>query len=97
MKQMIQQIIDDTLKSPNGKFSRKSLTMFSSWIMAILTGTFITLSDYIIKQEINKYAIDVFYGFLLLAGGTSVITVWDKIKNKNNGQDYTTENTDPTS
>ena len=33
-------ILEDTLKSPNGKWSRKSLTMFSSWIMAILSGIF---------------------------------------------------------
>jgi hypothetical protein len=97
MMKEIYKIINDTLKGPTGKYSRKSLTMFSSWIMAILTGVYITLSDYIINQEINKYAIEVFYGFLLLAGGTSAITVWDKIKNKNNGQDYTTEDTDPAS
>jgi hypothetical protein len=81
---MINQIINDTLKSPDGKWSRKSLTMLSAWIMAILSGIFILISDYFLSEEINKYAIDVFYGFLLLAGGTSAMTVWDKVRNKVN-------------
>jgi hypothetical protein len=83
-KSTLNQIIDDTLKSPDGKWSRKSLTMLSAWIMAILSGIFILISDYFFSEEINQYAIDVFYGFLLLAGGTSVMTVWDKVKNKVN-------------
>lgn len=78
----IQSIINDTLKAPNGKWSRKSLTMFSSWVMAIFSGIFILISDSLLSKEINRYAIDVFYGFLLLAGGTSAMTVWDKIRNK---------------
>lgn len=79
MKEMLK-IIKDTLTSPDGKYSRKSLTMFSAWIMAILSGVFILISDFFFPKEINQYAIDVFYGFLLLAGGTSVMTVWDKIR-----------------
>lgn len=82
MKNIINKIIDDTLKTPSGKFSRKSLTMLVSFIMAIISGIFISISDYILGKEINKYAIDVFYGFLLLAGGTSAMTIWEKIKNK---------------
>ena len=75
-------IINDTLKGPSGKYSRKSLTMFISFVMSILSGVFILLSDKFLSKEINQYAIDVFYGFLLLSGGTSVMTVWDKFKNK---------------
>ena len=82
MKKIIYTIINDTLKSPNGKWSRKSLTMFTSWIMAILSGVFILISDRILTKEINQYAIDVFYGFLVLSGGTSIMTVWDKLRNK---------------
>lgn len=84
---MLLNIINDTLKAPNGKWSRKSLTMFSSWIMSILSGSFILVSDYFLKKEINQYAVDVFYGFLLLAGGTSAMTVWDKIRNKVNNKE----------
>jgi hypothetical protein len=77
-------LVDDTLKSPNGKWSRKSLTTFISFGFALILGTYIVVSDYIIDREINKYAIEVFYGFLILGGGTLGLTVYDKIKNKNN-------------
>lgn len=57
-------IIDDTLKT-NGKFSRKSLTIFVTFVFVILLGTFITISDFILKKEITRYAIDVFNSLLL--------------------------------
>jgi len=78
---MIQKIIDDTLKF-NGKWSRKSLTMFASFVMANLVGLWIVVSNYITANPVNEYAIEVFYGFLLLAGGTSFLTVYDKLKGK---------------
>lgn len=71
-------ILKDTLKSPNGKWSRKSLTMFVSFITSIILGTYIVISNYITETPINQYAIDVFQGFLLLTGALSGITVWDK-------------------
>lgn len=76
-------IFNDTLKSPNGKYSRKSLTMFASFIISTIIGAYIVVSNYITETPINQYAIEVFYGFLLLSGGTSVMTVWDKFKNGN--------------
>jgi hypothetical protein len=69
----MKKIIDDTLKSPNGKWSRKSLTMLVSFIVTISLGIKIVFS-----KEINTNAIDVFQGFLLLVGALSGITVWDK-------------------
>jgi hypothetical protein len=77
-------ILEDTLKSPNGKWSRKSLTMFSAWIAALLSGLFIHVSDYFLPKEINPYAIQVFYGFLMLAGGTTAMTVYEKLKSNVN-------------
>lgn len=79
-------ILEDTLKSPNGKWSRKSLTMFSAWIMSILSGIFIHISDYFLPKEINPYAIQVFFGFLMLAGGTTVMTVYEKLKTNINNK-----------
>jgi hypothetical protein len=78
----IQKIINDTLKGPDGKYSRKSLTTFISMAISILTGIYIVVSDYFLGREINQYAIMVFYGFLGLGGGTLGLTVIDKIKNK---------------
>lgn len=77
MKKHIIKIINDTLKSPNGKWSRKSLTMFTSFVLAIVHGSYI-----VVAKEVNHYAIEVFFGFLLLAGGTSALTVYDKIKTR---------------
>lgn len=74
----MKKLISDTLKSPNGKWSRKSLTMFVSFIVSIILGTYIVISNYITNTPINNYAIDVFQGFLLLTGALSGITVWDK-------------------
>jgi len=79
----VAKLINDTLKSPNGKWSRKSLTMFVSFVIAIILGTYIVIANYITERPINQYAIEVFYGFLLLSGGTSVLTVYDKIKTRN--------------
>lgn len=76
----INQIIDDTLKTPNGKWSRKSLTMLVSFKMAIVCGLYIVVSDYISERSINIYAIQVFLGFLLMSGGTGALTVYEKIK-----------------
>jgi len=79
----MKQIIDSTLKSPNGKWSRKSLTLFISFAISIILGTYITLSDFILKEEINKYAIEVFNGFMLLVAALTGATVVDKFATKN--------------
>jgi hypothetical protein len=75
-------IINDTLKGPDNKWSRKSLTTFISMAISVLTGAYIVISDYFLDREINQYAIMVFYGFLGLGGGTLGLTVIDKIKSK---------------
>jgi len=71
-------IITETLKSPNGKWSRKSLTMFTSFVISIILGFYIVISDYILQKEINKYAIEVFNGFMLLVAALTGATVADK-------------------
>ena len=79
-------IINDTLKS-NGKWSRKSLTMFVSMCASVLIGGYIVVSDYIIQKAINPYAIDVFQTFMVLVGTLSGITVWDKKQKSNENRD----------
>ena len=71
-------IIDDTLKSPNGKWSRKSLTSFFAFWIGLVLGGFIVVSDYFLEVEVNRYAIDVFQTLMLLTGATLGLTVWDK-------------------
>lgn len=74
----MEKLINDTLKAPNGKWSRKSLTMFTSFVVAIILGTYIVISNYITKTPISIYAIDVFQAMMLLTGALSGVTVWDK-------------------
>lgn len=56
--------------------------MFVSFVMACLMGIYIVVSDYILEGEINRYAADVFNGFLLLTGGLAGISVADKFTGK---------------
>lgn len=78
----INKMIDDTLKGPNGKWSRKSLTAFVSFINAILVGWFIVVSQIFLPEgsQINQYAIMVFLSFLGSGVGTLGLTVIDKMK-----------------
>ena len=71
-------LLDDTLKSPTGKWSRKSLTMLTSFVISILLGGYIVISDYLIETQINQYAIEVFNAFMILTGTLSGVTVLDK-------------------
>lgn len=73
-------LIDDTLKSPNGKWSRKSLTSFTAFTAALLYEIALPLVFRHIFGETfntNEY---VFNGLLTLTGATLGLTVWDKIK-----------------
>ena len=75
---MFQKIINDTLKTPDGKWSRKSLIMLASFIMSMITGIYIVISDKISNIAINGYAITVFQGFLLLTATLVGATIIDK-------------------
>jgi len=78
----MRKLINDTLKSPNGKWSRKSLTLFVSFVVALVLGFYIVLSDFFLKVEINKYSIEVFDSFMLLVAALTGATVADKFAPK---------------
>ena len=82
----MKKLINDTLKSPNGKWSRKSLTMFVSFVASLILGGYIVVSNYITKTPVAENAVDVFQGFMLLVGALSGVTVWDKQNLYKNGQ-----------
>lgn len=63
----MKKIINDTLKT-NGKWSRKSLTIFITFIFILALGTFIVISDKILEKEVNRYAISVFDSLLFFEG-----------------------------
>lgn len=75
MKINIQKIIDDTLKEPCGKFSRKSLTMFVSVCMSVVL-SFIIVLKYEASAEL------VLYGWFVMATGQSVLTLSDKFNQR---------------
>lgn len=77
MKDKLNNIIDDTLKSPNGKWSRKNLTMFTSIVMSVILSFII-----VIKYETSST--EVLYAWLVMATGQSVLMLKDKIKYREN-------------
>lgn len=60
----MKKLINDTLKT-NGKWSRKSLTILTTFVFILALGTFIVISDKILEKEVNRYAIDVFNSLLV--------------------------------
>lgn len=75
----ITKLVNDTLKSPNGKYSRKSLTMFTSYGVAIIMGFYIVVCY-------SEHALFVFYGFLAMATGQSILALKDKIESRNSNK-----------
>jgi hypothetical protein len=65
----------------NGRFERKSLTMFWSFVMANLIAIYIIVSDYVLPKgrELNQFVGDAFWGFLVGAIGTGALTLWEKL------------------
>jgi len=66
-------IFNDTLKT-NGRWSRKSLTIFTTFTFTILLGTFIVVSDKILDKVVNPYAIEVFNSLLIFVGALMGLT-----------------------
>lgn len=60
----MKKIINDTLKI-NGRWSRKSLTILTTFVFILALGAFIVVSDKILEKEVNRYAIDVFNSLLV--------------------------------
>ena len=80
-------LINDTLKKPNGKWDKQALTMFVAFVCTIIIGFYIVVCDYFLSKEINRYAIDVFFGFVALSSGQAALNIWNK-KVDNYGQNY---------
>lgn len=73
----IQKIVNDTLKTPKGKWSRQSLTFFVSFIISILLGIIATFLSYFLNITVNETAMHIFDGFMTLTGvmsGTSIVS-----------------------
>lgn len=76
MKKLISKILKDTLTSPKtGKYSRKSMIMFVSFNFCLICGIVNLATGHTIQEFI-------FFSFLAMAGGQTVLTVVDKYKNQ---------------
>lgn len=52
--------------------------MFVAFCITIILGCYIVTSDYFLNKEINRYAIDVFFGFVALSSGQAAMNIWNK-------------------
>lgn len=68
-------LINDTLKSPSGKWSRKSITMLVSFVICVI----IWFLDQVIQLKVSEF---IFWGFISLTGGISLTTILDKHNEK---------------
>lgn len=80
----IEKIFNDTLKDKNGKFSRRSLTMFVSFALACPLSVYIVISDLFLSREINSYAWLVVG--TLLANGTGQAFLIEREKQREQSQ-----------
>lgn len=79
---MFKKLIDDTLKSPNGKWSRKNLTTFVSFVIAILLSFIVIGGNIIFNMSIDNNAVIIIFGFLTMAGYQGSLALKDKIDNR---------------
>lgn len=75
-------IFSDTLRSPNGKWSRKSLQAFSAFLISIFYGVCLPFIWKLTFKENFDLNETVFVGFLGMSGGALALSVYEKVKNK---------------
>jgi archaellum biogenesis protein FlaJ (TadC family) len=81
----LKKIWDDTLKNPNGKYSRKSVYMFICFYIGVFIGICMVIND------TDKHGEYVFTTFFLTGTGLNVLAHLDKSK-KQQIEDATTNN-----
>lgn len=71
-------IVDDLLKSPSGKYSRKSVMVMITFLVTLALGIYI-----VIAEVLNTYASGIFDSLLIfLFGLTGTIVADKKLLNK---------------
>jgi len=74
----MKKLINDLLKSPSGKYSRKSVIIIITFLVTLSLGAYI-----VIAEVLNTYASGVFNSLLLFLGALLGISVFDKkVENK---------------
>lgn len=64
----VKKVLTDILKS-GGRYSIKRVYSAIVLIYSMMFATYIVVSDYILKEEINRYAIEVLELMVLFTGG----------------------------
>jgi len=75
-------IINDTLKTRDGRWDKQALTMFTSFMLTIVLGVYIVISSYFLKMPENMSAENVFNTFAVLTGAMSGTNILNKLANK---------------
>ena len=70
-------MVNDILKV-KGKYSMKRITAFTTFLFVLILGTFIVISDKVLKTVINPYGIQVFNSLLLFLTTLMGITEFSK-------------------
>ena len=77
-KKLHDDLLLETEGRRKGKYSRKSVTLVSSLVMAIVSGLYILLAHLFSDRGVDGQATTVFLGFLSSAVGTNYFTNQDK-------------------
>lgn len=71
-------IIDDLLKSPSGKYSRKSVIILVTFILTMCLGSYI-----VVAEVLNSYASGIFDSLLIFLTAMVSGSIYDKkVENK---------------
>jgi len=74
----LKKIWNDTLKSPGGKYSRKSVYMFIAFYVGVFIGICLTIAD---PKEHGEY---IFTTFMGVGTGLNILSFFDKQKGGGN-------------
>lgn len=74
----MQTILNKLLKTPTGKYSRKSFMLVVSFLITMLIGLLIVLGDMFLKYTAGDTSVGVFNALLLFVTGLATASVVDK-------------------
>lgn len=77
-KKLHDDLLLETEGKRKGKYSKKSVIMISSFLMAVFSGTYILFAHLFNERATDPNSIYVFYGFLTGAGVVVHFSVKDK-------------------
>jgi len=69
----MKKLIDDLLKSPSGKYSRKSVIIIITFAFTIILGSYI-----VVAEVLNSYASGIFDSLLIFLSTLLSISIADK-------------------